>query len=228
MLPASEARHRLYRFRRGPWFASLEQRRGHFRRPMSRYLDPAAEPSREGRSPARLLGSGPADFRVPQLRGEKHPVTVDNVGRLYNQMATSSVSKNSWRVADLSRTVNDGLLAVDCRKRKTRLADRTFEETRLEDLRELIDGLRELLVSPAKARRIFTLTHRGEVFVPDSIVELLSSRNHRGQIVKTLERLRDQLNSSRPIDDDEVALLDSISQEADRAASASMQPLMRK
>ena len=139
------------------------------------------------------------------------------------------VSRRSWQLADLSRTVDDTMLALEYSRLELRAAPPEAERLGLRrDLAVIIDTLVELLVNGHQERTV-RLSEERDVLVPDSIVNALRRRHHDQHALQlNLERLSFELRAPDPLDRDLFDVLDTIAEAADVEASASMRPLMRK
>lgn len=145
------------------------------------------------------------------------------------QMTHPVVSRRSWQLADLSRTVDDTMLALEYNRLRLKAAPPVTERRRLQqDLAQIIDAVVTLLVQGGR-ERVVCLSSKREVVVPDSIVSaLVRWSGNQAKLKGSLERLASELRAQDDVDDDLVGVLDTIAEAADVEATASMRPLMRQ
>lgn len=169
------------------------------------------------------------DNRTPRSRRGFGRVTTDDATGFYVQMTRPVVSRRSWQLADLSRTVDDTMLALEYDRLHLKAAPSRTERRRLQrDLATIIDAVVTLLVGGAREQTV-RLSSEREVLVPDSIVNALRRwSQNEGELKSSLERLASELRQRDEVDSDLVEVIDTISEAADVEATASMRPLMRQ
>ena len=145
------------------------------------------------------------------------------------EMTHPVVSRRSWQLADLSRTVDDTMLALEYSQLHLRAAPSEKERKTLQrDLAQIIDALLTLLTDGTRERFVKLSSNR-DVVVPSSIIDALRSRSPDESLLHDhLERLSVELRKDDSLDRDLVEVLDTIAEAADVEATASMRPLMRK
>jgi hypothetical protein len=139
------------------------------------------------------------------------------------------VSRRSWQLADLSRTVDDTMLALEYSRLDLKAAPAPSERRRLQhDLAIIIDAVVTLLIQGEREQTV-RLSSEREVVVPTSIVDALRQwSNNEAKLKGSLERLASELREQDDVDSDLVEVLDTIAEAADLEATASMRPLMRQ
>lgn len=156
-------------------------------------------------------------------------VSADDQNGFYMQMTHPVVSRRSWQLADLSRTVDDTVLALEYNRLQLRAAPARDDRMKLQrDLAQIIEAILLLLVRGEREQTI-TLSSQRDVVVPNSIVEALRRSVHdEQQLTDRLKVLVEVLPNADSLDGDLVEVLDMIAEVADVEATASMRPLMRK
>jgi hypothetical protein len=140
---------------------------------------------------------------------------------------TQPASYRYWQLADLSRTVGDGLLVFECRRMNMPEDALPVDASSLRsDLARVIEAFRNL-VRGDQGEQILYMGER-EVLVPTSIAELVSAELGHARVAELLDQLAGSISAADILDDDEVELLDRIAKAADVEASASMRPMMRR
>jgi hypothetical protein len=144
-------------------------------------------------------------------------------------MSHPVVSRRSWQLADLSRTVDDTMLALEYSRLHLTVAPPASERKKLQhELAEIIDAVL-MLVMVGGLERTVRLSSSRDVVVPNSIVEALRRRtSDETGLQGRLTRLASELREADSLDGELIEVLETIAEAADVEATTSMRPLMRK
>jgi hypothetical protein len=140
------------------------------------------------------------------------------------------VSRRSWQLADLSRTVDDTVLALEYNRLHLQAVPSPLERMKLQrDLAQIIEVILEQLLLRTEHERTVTLSSERAVVIPNSIVEALRRKvGDEAQLTTWLQALVSELPEAEFLDADQAEVLGTIAEVADVEATASMRPLMRK
>ncbi len=175
---------------------------------------------------SKLRGKRVAGF--PRSSASGSVVSADLTSGFHFQMTPPVVSRRSWQLADLSRTVDDTMLALEYNRLGLRAAPPQNERLTLQkDMAQIIEALLELLVDGEHDLPVKLSSE--SVVVPGSIVMALR-RDATGdtRLRQRLERLASELPDADTLDNEQVELLEAIAEAADAEATVSMRPLMRR
>jgi hypothetical protein len=140
------------------------------------------------------------------------------------------VSHRYWQLADLSRTVDDGLFLFERERLNLLEADRRPDVTRLRRQVRQVVCVMLVQLTGTRDEVAFADPTLHEVTVPSSIVDAL--RRHLAddeeELIKTLRELTDALAAIPSLTGAQVSVLNQIAKTADIEASASLRLLMRK
>jgi hypothetical protein len=144
-------------------------------------------------------------------------------------MTQPVVSRRTWQLADLSRTVDETVLAIEYERLNLEVARPAEERHQLQaDAAVIISAILRLLERGSSEEKAQLGTSR-EVIVPSDIAENLLRRvEDETALKRDLAELARILPTADSIDNDLLELLDKVAQVADAAATTSLRPLMRK
>ncbi len=138
----------------------------------------------------------------------------------------SSLSHEYASSADFSRDINDAVLTL--KKRFVRGEDQAIEPASRDAAKRLRDTLIHLL--NRLGENIVVAVASEEVAIPEDVLSRIEQL-HQGDLVyflADLKRLLDALSGNATLDQNDLALLDSICEAADASASATFRKLWRR
>ena len=138
----------------------------------------------------------------------------------------SSLSHEYASSADFSRDINDAVLTL--KKRFVRGEDHAVEPASRDAAKRLRDTLIHLLHRLGESSAVPVAS--AEVSIPEDVQSRIEQL-HQGDLVyflADLKRLVDALSGNASLDQNDLALLDSIGEAADASASATFRKLWRR
>jgi hypothetical protein len=144
-------------------------------------------------------------------------------------MTQPVVSRRSWQLADLSRTADDTVLAIEYSRLHLKAAPSKSDRRQLQrDMTQIVTAVLQLLAL-GEGETTARLSFDRDVVVPRSIADGLRQKIHdEGSLRTRLEMLVRVLPNADSLNGDMLDMLDMLAEVADAEATTSMRPLMRK
>jgi hypothetical protein len=144
-------------------------------------------------------------------------------------MTQPVVSRRSWQHADLSRTVDEAVLAIEYdRLQLTQVVNGEERWDLQRDASQIIAAVLWMLMTDGYERPVELSDNRSVVVTREFADELRNRVEDVPQFAERLQQLATALPNAHSLPRELVEVLDRVAEVADVVATTSLRPLMRK